>query len=441
MDGEGQNIVLVTADSLRGDHCGFLNPELDLTPNLDAMAESGITFENAIAPGPRTPTSIPEILTGEPVPHFSPESYGEQVERFANHLKRYQTLPERLSELGYTTVAFTTNPWTSTRCGVDEIFDEFHDMGMLKPSIVRDLGSSLLSGTQAETLALWFERWRQKRSFFSQWPSFFEELVESVEDLPEPYFLWVFLMDTHNPYIVPRQDRVESSTRSMYYGLLRGNSVFSHPSGQSYLKHELPPHVEEFLKRAYRDAVRSVDRFVGNLVDLTRDDEPLVVFNSDHGEAFNEHGTYGHQQALYEENVRVPLLVSDAGTDERQRVSSPISLRTLPELLTAYSRDGTPVTSDEWTESHVVARSEDGGKIAVRSQDTKYISSADGVEVYDLTTDPHETRNVAGRVDTTLFENRIEAYLKTVPSRERERAEVEVSSDVQRRLSMLGYDE
>jgi arylsulfatase len=405
------------------------------------MAESGITFENAIAPGPRTPTSIPEILTGEPVPHFSPGSYGAQVERFANHLERHRTLPERLSELGYTTVAFTTNPWTSTRCGVDETFDEFYDMGTLKPSSVRDLSSSLLSGTQAARVALWFERWRQKRRFFSQWPSFFEELAEVVEDLPEPYFLWVFLMDTHNPYIVSRRDRAESSLLSMYYGLLRGNTVFSHPSGQSYFKHELPPHVEEFVKRAYRDAVRSVDRFVGNLAELTQNDDPLLVFNSDHGEAFNEHDTYGHQQALYEENVRVPLLVSGADEDRGRRVSSPISLRTLPELLTAYSRDGTPITSDEWVESYVVARSEDGSKIAVRSQDSKYISTADGAEVYDLTTDPRETQNIADRVDTTPFEKRIEEYLKTVPSRDRERADVEVSRDVQRRLSLLGYDE
>lgn len=441
MEGEGRNIILITADSLRGDHCGFLNSNVDTTPNLDELAESGVVFENAVAPGPRTPTSVPELLTGVPLPHFSPGSYEEQVERFGNHLDRYQTLPERLSQLGYTTTAFSTNPWTSTRCGVDEIFDDFYDMGTMRPSLVQKFSSSVLSGTQAETLALWFERWRQDRSFFSRWPVFFEELAETVEELSEPYFLWVFLMDTHNPYIVSRRDRVESTALSTYYGLLRGNSVFSHASSQSYFKSELPPHVDACIKRAYRDAVRSVDRFVATLMNRTREDDPVVVFHSDHGEAFNEHGTYGHQQALYEENVHVPLLAYGSDADDGRRISRPISLRMLPDILAAYARDGTPLYSDEWTEAHVVARSENGSALAVRSEDSKYIRTDDKAELYDLTVDPSETRNVVAEVDTTPFEERIDAYLETVPSRERGGTNVELSRDVRRRLSLLGYDE
>lgn len=441
MEGEGKNIILVTADSLRGDHCGFLNSNADTTPNLDELAGSGVVFENAIAPGPRTPTSVPEMLTGVPLPHFSPCSYEEQVERFATHLDRYRTLPERLSELGYTTIAFSTNPWTSTRCGVDEIFDEFYDMGTMRPTLVQKFSSSVLSGTQAETLALWFERWRQDRSFFSRWPVLFEELAETVGDLSEPYFLWVFLMDTHNPYLVSRRDRIESTTVSMYYGLLRGNSVFSHASNQSYFKSELPSHVEACIKRAYRDAVRSVDRFVATLVNRTQEDDPVVVFHSDHGEAFNEHGTYGHQQMLYEENVHVPLLAYGTGADDGRRISRPISLRTLSDLLVAYGRDQTPFTSDEWTEPYVVARSEDGSTLAARSEDSKYIRTGDDAELYDLTSDPNETQNVVDEVDTTPFEERIDAYLETVPAREHGETDVELSRDVRRRLSLLGYDE
>ena len=438
---ERQNVVLVTADSLRGDHCGFLNASADTTPHLDRVADEAVTFESAIAPGPRTPTAVPELLTGRPLPHVAPDNYVEQVERFRTHLQRHQTLPERLSDLGYTTVAFSTNPWTSTRCGVEEAFDEFRDLGTMRRTPIYELGSSVFSDTALETPLLWFERWRQDCSFFAQWPTFFDELADAIEDLPKPYFLWVFLMDTHNPYLVPPRDRVESSSLSTYYGLVRGNSAVSHASTQSYFRSDIPDHVDRCIRRAYRDAVRSVDRFVPNLLAAVADDDPLFAFTADHGEAFGEHGTYGHQQTLYEENVRVPLLIAGSEADGDERVSRPISLRRLPDLIEGYARDRTPIASDEWTDSAVVARSEGGDLLAVRTEDEKYIRSPEGAELYDLAVDPGETRNVADEVDRSRFEARIDEYLETVPTPDADRSGDELDADVRQRLSLLGYDE
>jgi arylsulfatase len=62
---EASNYVLVAADSLRGDRCGHLNSESDLTPTSDELAEDGIAFENAIAPGPSTYECMPSVWTGE----------------------------------------------------------------------------------------------------------------------------------------------------------------------------------------------------------------------------------------------------------------------------------------------------------------------------------------------------------------------------------------
>ncbi|MEF8902078.1 MAG: sulfatase-like hydrolase/transferase, partial [Halovenus sp.] len=59
-----RNIVLVSIDSLRADHCGFMGYGKETTPNLDRLAREGVVFENAIAPGPATAQSMPAIFTG-----------------------------------------------------------------------------------------------------------------------------------------------------------------------------------------------------------------------------------------------------------------------------------------------------------------------------------------------------------------------------------------
>ena len=60
-----RNVVLITLDSLRADHCGFLGYSRDTTPFMDKMAREGLYFENAIASGVATPTSIFGVFTGE----------------------------------------------------------------------------------------------------------------------------------------------------------------------------------------------------------------------------------------------------------------------------------------------------------------------------------------------------------------------------------------
>lgn len=441
MTSQNQNIILVTADSLRADHCGFLTPGVDLTPTLDALAEQGIVFENAMASAPRTTTSVPEMLTGQPMPSGAVDSHAAEVSRITTHLETYETVAERLSAAGYTTAALSANPWISTRTGAEKAFDVFDEVGAEESGFFDERVLPLLSDTKVGDLAYWLSQWRRKRGFLSQWPSFFDDLLATVAALPEPYFLWVFLLDTHNPYIVPREDRVENSTMGMYYGMFRGNSTISHSAGQSRLT-QLSPRVETYVKRAYRDSVRSVDRFVGELVRATADDEPLLVFNSDHGEAFNEHGSYGHQQVLYEENVHVPLLVHDPRlVGEGQRVSDPVSLRSLSDMLVAFGRDGTPVTSDEWTAPYVVSRSERADRIAVRSRDHKLIWSEAEREFYDLVADPGERHNLIEEADVSEFERVAADYRESIPSGEEGSSREELSDSVQRQLSVLGYRE
>ena len=433
MGSPDRNIVMVTADSIRADHCGFLDEGRDTTPVLDRMATEGIVYEDAIAPGPRTPSSMPEIVTGAEMPKTVADDWDWQVRtaRIRKHLANHDTLAQKLQELGYTTVGFTANPWTTD---FDAGFDRFTVVEHDSAQALKDR----FFGTALQPV-IWASHWIHKDSWFCQWSRFYDDVRQAMASVPEPYFLWIFLMDTHTPYIVPRQDRTENSTLGMYEAVLRSSSVFGTQDGQSYYRESLPERVETRVKRAYQDAIRSVDRFVGVLRDDLSADDPVFVFHSDHGEAFDEHGTYGHQRALYEENVRVPLLVADGG--EAVRVSDQVSLRALPEMVTAHARDGRPDPTS-WTTEYAVSRTEDSEVMAARDGRWKYISSPDATELYDLRTDPHERRN---RIDeepgrAVELSDVLDAFERDLPIDRWDGDRATASDpDVRDRLESLGY--
>jgi arylsulfatase A-like enzyme len=386
-----ENLLLVSIDSLRADHCGFLKESSDLTPNLDRMAAEGVAFENAVSPGPRTPSALPPIFTGE---HYNFEGHSlhdhiERREEIGEHLSRFRTVASDLQEAGYTTVGFTANPWTAVDTQFDAGFSQFYelfpggneDVDSLPPSSIASSLDDLLHLINSEQ----FLRWDRKREWFSHWMGFEEFLSERLQELPEPYFVWVFIMDSHQPYLVPPSIREESTFFETYYGLYK----FWFGDDE-----EVPTRAERALHNSYADTVRSADMFVGRLREELPSEECTMMVHSDHGEAFGEHDTYGHEYQLYDENVHVPLLIHD-GSDE-ERISAPISLSRLRPLLSeiAVSDD---VNYSDFTSEVVFSRVEsqqvaeerarekqyDPHTIAVRTADWTLIDGANGTELYE----------------------------------------------------------
>jgi len=416
MSNADPNIILVTVDSLRGDHCSFLTSNAPDAPNLDALASEGVVFENAIAPGPRTPISMPETLTGALMPALGDCPDEERAHHIADHVTEHTTLPEELASRDYTTAAVNANPWTSSWTGFDDLFDTFVDhTDVTEVSPVVQSLLSVLGGTHAGTMALWASRWFHHRQFFSQWPTLYGDVERLVDTLPEPYFLWIFLMDTHNPYVVPREYREESSTFGMYYNLLRSNSVLTH-SGDSALQENMSKRVHRGVLKAYRDSVRSVDSFFGRLHDDI-DEEAILAVHSDHGEAFGDHGTYGHHQVLYEENIRVPLVVAGGGEKSGSRVTDPISLRSLTPMLSAVG-DGEPIDG-RWSEELVTSRTLDGRATAVRGVNKKYVKDDETECFYNLREDPGERRGLSDEEvdDARRYRAKARSFKEAIPEK------------------------
>ncbi len=365
------NIVLVTVDSLRADHCGFMGYEKDTTPNLDAMAEEGLVFENAIAPGPATPESMPAIFTGQwPVEREGePESkLRARRERIRMHMQARETLPERMQRLGYTTGAFTPNPFTSRHFGFDQGFDRFEDFmdENNRGRLYQRVFDGFLDGSGASSLARVLMNVWQREEVFKPWESYYDEVVNWTRDADRPYFLWVFLMDAHNPYMSSAECRSQSRLAEFH-----ANFEFWRQS------HETPfsEDVHDKLVTAYDDSVRYADAFLARLREDLSHENPVIAVHGDHGEAFGEHGTYGHEPYLYRENTHVPLVVSGV---ESGTCRSVVSLAELPGLLATVARGGELA---ERRDEHAVSATRQGSSTAFHLSGADVIVSGDGEEV------------------------------------------------------------
>jgi len=151
----------------------------------------------------------------------------------------------------------------------------------------------------------------------------------------------------------------------MYYSILR------YWYGESN-DGELPDGAAELIGQAYRDAVRSVDGFMDALMAALGEYDPATVFFADHGEALGEHGNFGHEQTLYEENLRVPLFVHNAG--ETETVDEQLPLRSLPELLVDLTHTATePFDPHAHTRQFVVSHTEENQTRSVRTSRWKLV--------------------------------------------------------------------
>lgn len=426
-----RDTILVTVDSLRADHCGWQS-EADLTPNLSSVATDSLTFTTAVAPGPRTLSSVPVSHTGVPfaVTDHDAYEYKERVARIKAHIEQFDTLSERFSDLGYTTMAFTANPWTSRENGFDAGFDRFREVG-------KDGGriSGAFEDTFLELPAMIFDQWLHKDAWFSQWRTFYDEVNTAIRETDGPVFAWIFLLDVHNPYLVPRADRADSTTFGLYSGLLRANDAFNQTGGKTMYRNSMSPDLISKMRDAYRDSVRSVDGFAGKLFD-DADDDTVIVFHSDHGEAFGEHGTFGHEPVLYEENVHVPFFVANGGVSDT--VEGPVSTARVPDITLSAAMEELE-DPNEYTEDWVVARNEGDTKLAVRGRRWKYIHGEEEEELYDLDEDPDETEDLSSERDDELaeFRSRRDEYLEGLP--DPPSSEGVESDEMRSHLESLGY--
>lgn len=322
------SLVIVVVDTLRADHLGTYGYRVHATsPNLDARAPSAAVFERAFSTAPWTLPAFGSLLTGRlPSRHQAGRIIGEEIDFEGDDLHDivehagkafYQldaslpTLASILRESGYDTGAIINNAFLSPEFGLTRGFDTY-DYDAAHPA------------HPAEAVTDRALEWLRKRE---------------VEGEGAPFVLLVHYLDPHMPYSAPEpflgrfaaaynDDRLELPIADM--SRLRTPIRNRDEGWQRYMALEQALYDEEI---AYTDA--QVERLFAALDERGFLDDGYLVLTSDHGEEFYEHGRAEHGHTVFNELIRVPLLMW--GPQVRPgRYALPVSLLdVMPTLLQA----------------------------------------------------------------------------------------------------------
>jgi arylsulfatase A-like enzyme len=416
-------VLLVTIDTLRADRLAAFGGAPGLTPNLDRLASHGIRFTSAITAAPWTLPAIASVLTG-----LTPDEHGAGRSLDAFDVLARSPLPattwtltSALSRCGFLTQAFVTNPYLSMRYGVGNGFDRFENVSMESEAFVAFADTTAVRLVQALAPRL-----------------VIGDIGQTVTDraLPwlarhhdERFFLWVHYVDAHAPYGDPRVlgnksfrgDTVAAALTEQQAQLTqRFDAVARLRSGEI----RLTPDQRRQLIHLYDTSVAYDDEQVGQLLDaldrLELSDHTVVIVVGDHGEEFWDHGGVEHGHTLYEELIRVPLIIRWPGGPTQRQVESVVRLTDIAPTVVDVTgcRVDMPVIDGRSLRPLMEAEADDprtafsegmlfsDEKHALRTSQFKYVRWANGKEeLFDLLEDPRELRDLASR-DGTVEEFR-----------------------------------
>jgi arylsulfatase A-like enzyme/tetratricopeptide (TPR) repeat protein len=390
-----RNVLLISIDTLRADHLGSYGFPEDTTPHLDALAREGARFENVFSPVPLTLPAHASLLTGT-----IPPLHGIHDNLSDGLGEERTTLAELFRGAGFRTGAIVSSFVLDSRFNLDQGFDTYDDEFEEEHKIA--FLSERKGDETTRRAGAWLESHRS-----------------------EPFFLFLHYYDPHDDYAPP------------------------------------PPFDTRFASDPYAGEVAFVDQQVGEVLakleNLGLSESTLVVVTGDHGEMLEEHGEATHGYFIYENALRVPLILRGQGLGPgvvEQRIGLIDVAPTIASLmglefpapvggedLSGWLRGGAPASprrphyAESVTPNRYYGLSSLFGIVVDR---WKYIET-ERPELYDLETDPEESRNVidahpqvAAGMGSALEEMLAKA---TAPSGN----EAELDEEALRRLASLGY--
>lgn len=384
------NVVLLTIDVLRKDALGcYGNPE-GLSPFIDSIQNHCIRFTKAHSCGPYTQAAFPGILTSSYYLEYRPEEVVSE--------KRI-LVSEILKKAGYITAGFHSNPHLSEDFGWNRGWDVFYD------SMDEDVDDRVpyIKGREINgKIATWLSTHIRDGGY-------------------RPFFLWLHYMDIHEPYVPERKyiDRVDSSLELSEEDMFR---LFT----DVVLKRDVSDkEALEVLKKLYGAHVLEVDdavrEFFGILQgkDILKDS--VIIMTSDHGEEFGEHGGISHDGKMYSELINVPLMIYEPQREEGLVCDAVVTTLDIPPTI-VHLLGLDPVMTFEGCSLLPLEKYPEKGAFGeavdkhgsfekgeekevhyYREGDLKiiYRERDDAWELFDLGTDPEETRNIIGASSST----------------------------------------
>lgn len=383
------DIVFVMLDTLRADSLAAFGGDPEWMPELNALTDETLLFTDVIANSSWTRPSVASFFTGLPQEEHGALSFLFRISSGA------LTLAELLASQGYETAAFVANSViVDPASGYHRGFDTFEYVSNPPGEYAR---ADVLTDRVAAFLAARRDGEAGAGDRGSgTGPGDPADATDASPREQAPLFLYVHYLDPHVPYM-------------------------STPSEGA----EILPQSTDGIRRYYADELRFLDgqlaRLMGTL-DVELDPRRLTMVASDHGEEFGEHDGMGHSQTLYSEVIEIPVIVQDrtAGPAPSGRVDAPLEGRDFFDLL-LQAAVNKHVDVPEWAASSARANrfaslsfTKNPGRFPfihalirpyrhrifdrlIQRGDWRLIWSAFGEtdELYDLSTDPGERRNVA----------------------------------------------
>jgi len=419
-------VLLIIVDTLRADRVGVYGSPRPTSPHLDTLAARGVRYDRAYATSPWTMPTVASVLTG-----LLPGSHG------VTHVRRKipdaaDTLAQLLKAQGFETTGIVGNILLTEEHGFQQGFDHYDSHAA---NGHRFISTPLVTTSTIAAL----ERHAQSSA---------------------PFFLMAHFFDPHYDYLPSdgvdwapeRAGRLDASVEI----------VSIRDDRASLTREEI-----SFLTDLYDEEVWATDQGIGRVLSaldrLGLREDTLVIALADHGEEFMEHGWLGHTRSMYEEVVRVPLIMAGPGVPEGAVVTSPVGLTSItPTILERvqgtvqqgrFQAGPLPVSNPEKPEPvfievdfvpineiSEVKRAHLTSIVGARSKAIRDEKTG-SVEIYDLSTDPLEQHDLAPTQpeQAAFFRKVLDAAARDARTRPMPSAETELDAARQAQLHALGY--
>lgn len=272
---EKPNVLLIIIDTLSAKHLEVYDDSLNNAPNLSNLAKNGIVFERAYSSAPWTKPSIASVFTGQ-----FPRNH--TVTKLNSVLpKDKDTMSEYFKEMGYETSGVISHTLLKRGNGYEQGFEDFKLVpfrGNVHDSITSD---------KVTDIAI--------------------EQIDKHKQTKRPFFQFIHYFDPHFNY----QHHQKFDRTSWYKGKLRPGMGFRKLRS---LIPQMTPEDQKYLVGLYHEEIAFTDEQIGRLLEHLKSnglyENSVIVVTADHGEEFLDHGGLGHTRTLYDELIRVPLIIS-----------------------------------------------------------------------------------------------------------------------------------
>ncbi|MFO7980777.1 MAG: sulfatase [Candidatus Aminicenantes bacterium] len=439
---EDKNVILISIDTLRADHLGCYGYEKNTSPNIDFLASEGALFLHPFSSSPWTLPSHVSIMTSLYCIHHQIYYSREKMD------PSLLTLADLLRENNFFSTAFTGGGFVSARYGFAKGFDAYYEG---RGGVFHMDSAQLIY----ESFSDWIDHNRGKR-----------------------FFLFLHTYQPHNPYVCPSPYNTQFLDKDAKWEHV---NLLGYLGGKQGIYKNLPEKERKNAKGLYDGEIHYLDQnLIGPLIEKLKQtalyDKTMIIFTSDHGEEFFDHGAWDHGHSLYNESIRVPLIIKFPeskfkGKKIRNFIPQVDIMPTiLDEMQIDYPKlmmDGKslfPILKDREKKDRIflsdigsnVLHSHIPQKISMNNgpyklilnkefsqKDLDYFTSpppnTDPLELFDLLSDPKEKSNIAQKnpnITAAILQKINEIYSQ---AKKRNTEKTEIDEKLKEQLKALGY--